>query len=156
MLFMIRILDRLLTVAAAIIVAATAIITCIAVFFRSVLHSSLPWPEEVTGYALVLTSFIGACLAVRDNSHIGFDLLVDMLPPSSKRALQTFTDIVVIGFFMLLVYQSTQMLSVVGNTPLQTIEMIPVGVFMVAMPICGAGVILALSLRIAERWRDTA
>ena len=50
---MIRLLDRVFTVAAALIVAATALITCIAVFFRSVLHSSLPWPEEISGYLLV-------------------------------------------------------------------------------------------------------
>lgn len=153
---MIRILDQVLTVAAAIIVAATAVITCIAVFFRSVLHSSLPWPEEITGYALVWTSFIGAYLAARDNSHIGFDLLVDKLTAPSRKLVQTFTDIVVVGFFILLIYQSTRMLSVVGNTPLQTIEVIPVGVFMAALPICGVSITLALCLRITERWRDAA
>jgi TRAP-type C4-dicarboxylate transport system permease small subunit len=150
---MIRVLDQVLTVAAAIIVAATALITCIAVFFRSVLHSSLPWPEEITGYALVWTSFVGAYLAVRDNSHIAFDLFVEKLSPRRQKILQTVTDLVVMGFFILLIYQSVRMLRVVGGTPLQTIEVIPVGVFIAALPICGAGIVLALCLRIAERWR---
>ena len=150
---MIRVLDQVLTVAAALIVAATAVITCIAVFFRSILHSSLPWPEEITGYALVWTSFIGAYLAVRDNSHIGFDLVVEQLPPSKQKLLQTFTDLVLIGFFVLLVGQSWRMLGVVGNTPLQTVEAIPVGVFMAALPLCSVGIVIALCLRITERWR---
>ena len=150
---MIRLLDQVLTVVAALIVAATAVITCIAVFCRSVLHSSLPWPEELTGYALVWTSFIGAYLAVRDDSHIGFDLLVDQLAPGPRKVLRTITDIIVIVFFVVLVEQSWRMLSVVGNTTLQTFEAIPVGIFIAALPLSGAGIILALCLRIAERWR---
>jgi TRAP-type transport system small permease protein len=150
---MIRLLDQVLTVVAALIVAATAMITCIAVFCRSVLHSSLPWPEEVTGYLLVWTSFIGAYLAVRDNSHIGFDLLVEKLGSGPQKVLRTITDVVLITFFVVLVHQSWRMLTVVGNTPLQTIEAIPVGLFIASLPLCGVGIILALCLRILDRWR---
>ena len=153
---MIRLMDRVFTVAAALIVAATALITCIAVFFRSVLHSSLPWPEEISGYLLVWTSFLGAYLAVREDRHIAFDLFVDALPPFRRKILQTVTDLLVIAFFILLVYESIRMLRVVGNSPLSTIEMIPVGVFIASMPICSAGMVLALCLRIAERWRAPA
>ena len=149
---MIRIVDQVLTVVAALIVAATAVITCIAVFCRSILHSSLPWPEEINGYLLVWTSFIGAYLAVRDNSHIGFDLLVEKLAPTPRKILRTVTDIVLIAFFGVLLQQSWRMLSVVGNTPLQTIEIIPVGVFIASLPLCSVGIILALCLRIADRW----
>jgi TRAP-type C4-dicarboxylate transport system permease small subunit len=153
---MIRLLDRVFTVAAALIVAATAVITCIAVFFRSVLHSSLPWPEEISGYLLVWTSFLGAYLGVREDRHIAFDLFVEALSPSRRRILQTITDFLVIAFFILLVYESIRMLRVVGNSPLSTVETIPVGVFIASMPICGAGMVLALCLRIAERWRAPA
>lgn len=153
---MIRLLDRVFTVAAALIVAATAVITCIAVFFRSVLHSSLPWPEEISGYLLVWTSFLGAYLGVREDRHIAFDLFVEALSPSRRRILQTITDLLVIAFFILLVYESIRMLRVVGNSPLSTVETIPVGVFIASMPICGAGMVLALCLRIAERWRAPA
>lgn len=153
---MIRLLDRVFTVAAALIVAATALITCIAVFFRSVLHSSLPWPEEISGYLLVWTSFLGAYLGVREDRHIAFDLFVDALSPFRRKILQTVTDLLVLAFFILLVYESIRMLRVVGNSPLSTIEMIPVGVFIASMPICGTGMVLALCLRIAERWRAPA
>jgi TRAP-type C4-dicarboxylate transport system permease small subunit len=153
---MIRLVDQVLTVVAAIIVAATAVITCIAVFCRSVLHSSLPWPEEVTGYLLVWTSFIGAYLAVRDDSHIGFDLLVEKLGLRSQKVLRTITDTILIVFFVVLVRQSWRMLTVVGNTPLQTLEAIPVGLFIAALPLCGVGIIVALCLRIVDRWRVAA
>jgi TRAP-type transport system small permease protein len=151
----IRLLDRVLTVAAALVVAATALITCIAVFFRSVLHASLPWPEELTGYGLIWTSFLGAYLALREDRHIAFDLLVEKLPPAPRRILQTVTDLMVAAVFILLIYESLRMISVVGATDLQTLA-IPVGVFIAALPICGAAMVLALILRIARRWRGGA
>jgi TRAP-type C4-dicarboxylate transport system permease small subunit len=151
---MIRILDQVFTVAAALIVAATAVITCTAVFSRSVLHASLPWPEEITGYALVWTSFLGAYLGVREDTHIAFDMFVERLSPPGRKILRTITDLMVIVFFIVLTYESIRMLRVVGNSPLNTIEAIPVGIFIAAMPICSAGMIMALCLRIAERWKD--
>ena len=152
---MIRLLDRVLTVAAALIVAATAFITCIAVFFRSVLHASLPWPEELSGYALVWTSFLGAYLCVREDRHISFELLVEKLPAANRRVLETITDLMVAAFFVLLIYELVRMISVVGKTSLQTID-VPVGVFIAALPICGGAMVLALILRIVARWRGPA
>lgn len=149
---MISFLDRVMTVAAASIVAATAVVTCLAVFFRSVIGASLPWPEELSGHALVWTSFLGAYLAARENRHISFDLLVDKLPERPRRIVLTVGELLVIGFFGLLIYESVRMIRVVGSTPLQTIE-VPVGVFMAALPVCGAGLIIALLARIYTRWR---
>lgn len=148
---MIRLLDRVITVAAASIVAATAIVTCIAVFFRSVLGASLPWPEEVSGHALVWTSFLGAYLAVREQRHIAFDLLVEQLPDRAQKVVLTVGELLVVGFFVLLIYESTRMIRIVGGTPLLTVD-IATGVFMAALPICGAAIVLALCARIFERW----
>lgn len=151
---MIGILDRIAALLAASIVAMTAIVTCVAVFFRSVIGASLPWPEELSGHALVWTSFLGAYLATRDYKHISFDLLVERLPAFSLKWVQTITDVFVIGFFALLIYQSAKMIRVVGHRELETIG-VPVGLFMAALPVCGAAIILALCIRIIERWGHT-
>lgn len=148
---MIGILDRIAAILAASIVAMTALVTCVAVFFRSVIGASLPWPEELSGHALVWTSFLGAYLATRDYKHISFDLLVEKLSARSLKIVQTVTDAFVIGFFTLLIYESIRMISVVGHRELETIAL-PVGLFMAALPICGAGIVLALCMRIVERW----
>ena len=148
---MIGILDRVAAILAASIVAMTAIVTCMAVFFRSAIGASLPWPEELSGHALVWTSFLGAYLATRDHRHISFDLLVERLPHASRRVLRMITDGFVIGFFVLLIYESIRMISVVGHRELQTISL-PVGLFMAALPVCGAAIVLALCVRIIERW----
>jgi TRAP-type C4-dicarboxylate transport system permease small subunit len=148
-------LDTVVAVAAAFIVAATATVTCVAVFFRSVVGASLPWPEELSGYALVWTSFLGAYLAVRDQRHVAFDLLIEKLPAHVLKVVATIGDLVVIGFFGLLIAESIRMIDVVGGTPLQTLD-VPTGVFMAALPICGTAIVLALCFQIVARWRPPA
>ncbi len=148
---MIAILDRVAAALAVLIVAMTALVTCLAVFFRSVLGASLPWPEELSGNAIVWTSFLGAYLATRDYKHICFDLLIERLSPLASKLVQTLADLCVISLFALLSYQSARMISVVGSRSLETINL-PVGVFMAALPICGSAIALAFCIRIALRW----
>lgn len=150
---LIALLDTAGAVAAAFLVAATAVVTCVAVFFRAVIGASLPWPEELSGYTLVWTSFLGAYLAVREQKHVAFDLLIEKLPKGSQRLVATIGDLAVIGFFALLIFESIHMINVVGGTPLQTIS-IATGVFMAALPVCGAAIIVALCLQIVARWRS--
>lgn len=144
-------LDRVMSAAAALLIAATAVVTCLAVFFRSVVGASLPWPEEVSGNLLVWTSFVGAYVATRHNGHIAFDLLVDKFPVGLRKIVLTFNDIVLFGLFGLLGWLSYQAISIVGGTMLETVP-IPKGAFMAAIPVCGAAMMLALVVRNYERW----
>lgn len=147
-----RALDGVMEVVAAALVAATAVITCLAVFFRSVIGASLPWPEEVSGYLLVWISFAGAYLALRDRGHIAFDLVLDVLPATVRRIVQTAIDVLVAGFLILLSWLAWRMVAVVGSTGLETVD-IPVGVFMAALPVGSVAMTLALAARIVRRWR---
>ncbi len=147
-----RILDTAMAALAAALVAATACATVAAVFFRSIVGASLPWPEELSGNLLVWTSFAGAYLAARDRGHIAFDLLVVKLPFRFRRAVLTFNDALLTVFFLLLVWLSWQMISVVGGTPLETLPL-PKGVFMAALPVGGATLIVAILIRAYARWR---
>ena len=140
------------TVAAGGVVGATATFTCLAVFFRSA-GMSLPWPEEISGNMLVWTCFLGAYLGVREDKHIAFDLLFDKFPPRMKTIVGIAGDLIVIGFFSVLVFESVRMLAVVGGTPLQSLDL-PTGLFMAALPICGTAIVIALLLHMIERIRS--
>ena len=149
----VRVLDRVMAALAAILIAATAVVTCLAVFFRSIVGASLPWPEELSGNLLVWTSFAGAYLASRVQGHIAFDLFLNKLPTRAKKVLQTINDVILSAFFLLLIWLSWRAISVVGGTHLETLP-IPRGVFMSALPICSAAIILAIAVRTYERWTD--
>src|SRR5690625_2594910 len=101
---MLRLLDWIMAWVAGGLVATTATVTCLSVFFRSVLNASLSWPVELTGYMLIPISFAGAYLALRKQGHIAFDMLAQALPETMCKVLLTLVDIVVGAFFLLLTY----------------------------------------------------
>ena len=53
----------------------------IQVFFRYVLNNPLIWPYEVTIFAFIWTTVLGACYAKRDNAHVVFSLVYDGQTP---------------------------------------------------------------------------
>lgn len=147
-----RTLDRLMAAVAALLVATTAISTCLAIYFRYVVGAALPWPEEISGYLLVWISFTGAYLALRDGGHISLDLFIDKLPDRAAVVARTAIDILVAGFLVLLAWLSIRMILIVGDTPLETVDL-PQGVFMASIPISSVAMTLALLVNIAARWR---
>src|SRR5690606_14954461 len=133
------------------LIAATAVITCLAVFFRLVVGASLPWPEELTGNMLVWTSFVGAYLASRQRGHIAFELLVDKLSATPRKILLTVNDVLLVCFFAVLAWLAWRVISVVGGSSLETLP-VPKGVFMASIPFCAVALILAVIIRGVERW----
>jgi TRAP-type C4-dicarboxylate transport system permease small subunit len=148
-----RVLDRIMAVVAALLVAATAVSTCLAVYFRYVTDAALAWPEEISGYLLVWISFAGAYLALRDGGHINLDLFVDKLSERPRAAVKMAVDGLVAAFLFLLGALSVRMIAIVGDTPLETVDL-PQGVFMASIPISSFAMALALVVGMAARWRE--
>ena len=76
-------------------------------FTRYVLNDSLAWTEEIARYALIWTVFVGAVMVTRRNRHIAVELVANLLPPTTTRAvLLAFIDVVKLLFLGLLAYFS--------------------------------------------------
>jgi C4-dicarboxylate transporter DctQ subunit len=149
---MLRLLDLVMAAVAVSLVAATAIITCLAVFFRYVLNAALPWPEEVAGYLLVWISFAGAYVGLRRGSHISFGALVDAMPPQSALAVRVAVDLMLAGLFLFILIYSVSMIQLLGGDRLVSVE-IPQWVFMLSMPIFATGALLHLAAKWWSAWR---
>jgi C4-dicarboxylate transporter DctQ subunit len=54
---------------------------------RYVLHSSLPWSEEMARYLLVWTTFLGGAYGVRLGAHIGVEAFTLLLPKKVQAIL---------------------------------------------------------------------
>lgn len=134
------------------VVATTAIITCLGVFYRYVMDAALPWPEELSGYLLVWITFGGGYIAARQNAHISFDYFVNMLPRPVGNVIQTLVDISLLALFAFLFVISMQMSINLGSTPLQAID-VPESVFMISIPIFAGGVFLHLAEEFISKWR---
>jgi len=55
------------------------------VFMRYALNSGFTISEELSRWLFVWVTFLGAVIALRDNAHLGTDMLVGKLAPKGKR-----------------------------------------------------------------------
>lgn len=85
------------------LVAMTAIVAY-QVFMRFVMNNSPSWTE---GGALMIMSwfiFLGASVGVRENFHMGFDVLLYALPKGAKPYLRSISDVAVFAFAFGMIY----------------------------------------------------
>ncbi|WP_244542331.1 TRAP transporter small permease [Devosia psychrophila] len=68
------------------------------VFMRFVINASPAWTEAGSIMLMTWFIFLGAAVGVRENFHMGFDVLLYVLPPSAKPWLRAISDLCVFGF----------------------------------------------------------
>lgn len=65
---------------------AMIIVVFLQVFSRYVIHSSLPWSEELARYLMTWAVFIGASIGAKEGVHIGVAAFVNLLPRALQKA----------------------------------------------------------------------
>jgi len=130
---------------------AMSIIVLWQVIVRFILNWNNSWTEVTAIMVMSWFIFLGAAVGVRENYHLGFDVLVYFLPKGSKRVLRTISDLVVLSFAVgMVIYGVTLM-------QLQWAEKLPSlgisGAFRY-LPLAAGGVLIALFSveRIVLRW----
>jgi TRAP-type C4-dicarboxylate transport system permease small subunit len=68
------------------------------VFSRYVLNSSPSWTEAASIMVMSWFIFLGAAVGVRENFHMGFDVLVHFLPDSAAPWMRAISDLAVLVF----------------------------------------------------------
>jgi len=96
------IMDRLSTIInivgkflLAIFLATMCTFTVAQIFFRYVLSSALIWPEELNIFLMVWITFVGSSVAIKEKSHIGVDMFVNLLPQQIAHIIRICSKIVV-------------------------------------------------------------
>ena len=83
---------------------AMTVIVAYQVYMRFVVNASPPWTEAAAIMLMSWFIFLGAAVGVRENFHMGFDVLLYVLPTAAKRTLRTISDLAVFGFALGMVY----------------------------------------------------
>jgi TRAP-type C4-dicarboxylate transport system permease small subunit len=78
-------------------IAMTALVAW-QVFARYVLNSSPSWTEPASVMIMAWFIFLGAAVGVRENFHMGFDVLVHFLPDSAAPWMRAISDLAVVVF----------------------------------------------------------
>ena len=86
------------------------------VFVRFVLNWNNSWTELTAILIMSWFIFLGAAVGVRENYHLGFDVLIYVLPKGSKKILRTISDVVVLAFAIgMVIYGIELMRSAMGG-----------------------------------------
>src|SRR5690349_2743102 len=130
---------------------AMSIIVLWQVILRFVLNWNNSWTEVTAIMVMSWFIFLGAAVGVRENYHLGFDVLLYVLPKGSKRVLRTISDLVVLAFAVGMVIYGIVLMR------LQWTERMPSlgisGAFRY-LPLAAGGVLISLFSveRIVLRW----
>lgn len=107
------------------------------VFFRYVLSSPLPWPQELSLFSLVWLTFIGSALATKRRGHIIVDFFAAFVPARARLGMELLLAVVQIAFLLLFATLGEQVMARmwVSRSPALSL---PMGYVYLAVPVgCG-------------------
>jgi TRAP-type C4-dicarboxylate transport system permease small subunit len=139
-----RVLNGLSTVAlwiAGIGLVAMTVIVAYQVFMRYVINASPPWTEAGSIMIMSWFIFLGAAVGVRENFHMGFDVLLYVLPSGAKPWLRSITDIAIFGFAFGMVYYGGELALRGWNTRIPVVGLPQTFTY---LPIVVSGVLMCL------------
>lgn len=122
------------------LVVMTAIVAW-QVFCRYVLNDSPSWTE--TGAVLLMSWFIflGAAVGVRENNHMGFDVLLYALPPAAKKWLRMISDVVIFAFGLGMIWYGGNLVTLTWNTTMPALGISGAWDY---VPLVGGGLLIVL------------
>lgn len=103
------------------LVVMTAIVAW-QVFCRYVLNDSPSWTEPGAVMLMSWFIFLGAAVGVRENYHMGFDVLLYVMPKGGKAWLRMISDIVAFAFGIGMVWYGSQLVMLTWNTTLPSLR----------------------------------
>lgn len=145
--------ERLLeAIVIALMTALTALV--IAGFTFRYLGRSLVWYDELASIGLVWLTYYGSALAALKGAHIGVPALVNAMPTTARIVATLFAEACVFLFFIVLAVTGFQVLAVLGNDRMVSLDWMPLRVTQSVIPIGAVLFIIAEALRLPKLLRD--
>jgi TRAP-type C4-dicarboxylate transport system permease small subunit len=121
------------------------------VFTRYVLNWSNAWTEPAAILLMSWFIFLGAAVGIRENYHLGFDVLLYVLPKGSKKVLRSISDVVVIAFAVGMIIYGWQLVQLQWRARMPSLGISESARY---LPLMAGGVLILLfSLeRLVLRW----
>jgi C4-dicarboxylate transporter DctQ subunit len=139
-----RLVD-LVEVWATLLLVLMVLLVSLGVFFRYVLNASLSWYDEFASFVLVWLTFYGAVVASYRRRHIGFEVVVDRLMPSTRRIVELIAESCVLGFQAVLFYHGWLLMQKMGDETTVSLVWVKMRWIYSVLPITG-GLMLVISL----------
>lgn len=122
-------------------VVAMTIIVFAQVFWRYVLNDSLLWVEPVAILLMSWFIFLGSAVGVRENFHMGFEVLLFFLPDRIGNWLKSVSDLAMLAFSIGMTAYGWQLMDKTWGSTLPVIRL-PGG--FAYMPLFVGGILMTL------------
>lgn len=140
---MLAVLDRTLKYALTLLSVILTVSVFLQVLIRFVFKYPLPWTEEIARIAFVYCIFVGATIAVRENSHLHVDFLLVILPKRVARAA-VFLGMLLVGVFLIFVTWQGVVLVLATGVQMSPVMQVPFKYLYLILPVSGALMLLYL------------
>lgn len=121
------------------------------VFTRYVLNWSNAWTEPAAIMLMSWFIFLGSAVGIRENYHLGFDVLLYVLPKGGKKYLRTVSDLVVMAFAFGMVVYGMQLVLLSWAAKMPTLG-VPEGSKYIPLVAGGVLIVLFTLERLVLRW----
>lgn len=136
---------KVLQVFSTLLAVAMLAIVLVGVFYRYVVDESLSWYDEFAGYTLIWLTMFGSVVALAKRKHIGFDTLVEKLPPRARRVADVFGILCVMAFSLVLLVSGWKLVREMADETAVSIPAIKMAWVYSVMPVTG-GLMLVIGL----------
>ncbi len=104
-----KLFDRIEEYLSAVCLAGMTLLAFANILARYVFKASFSFSEEITTYLFVLLSLMGAAIAAKRGAHLGFTLVLDMMPPPVRKLLRAAGYLFAVAFCLLLFHYGVLM-----------------------------------------------
>ena len=145
--------ERLLETITVLLIISLAAVVVLGVIFRWA-GESLSWYDEVASVQLAWLTYYGASLAALKRAHIGVPGLIAAIPPLYRVTLVICSEIVTIGFFLILAWYGYIVLVILEGDTLISLPFIGTQFTQSVIPIGAILFVIAETLNLPQIWRE--
>lgn len=137
---LVRAADRLLEVAAVVLLLSLLACVVLGVLFR-LINDPLAWSDEIAQYFLVWTGFVGWVIATRKRGHIRIEVIATRLPRLGRTGLEVVIQLAMMGFGLAMAWHSLRLIE--RNWDVEAVSL-PIPTGLIYLPLPAVGLIVAL------------
>lgn len=145
--------ERVLEAITVLLIISLAVVVVLGVIYRWA-GASLSWYDEIASVQLAWLTYYGASLAALKRAHIGVPGLIAAVPPVFRVPMVICSEIVTIGFFLILAWYGYIVLLVLEGDTLISLPFIGTQFTQSVIPIGAILFVIAETLNLPQIWRE--
>jgi len=132
---------------------ALFLLNILRIFLRYFLGVSWLWEPDFSRLLFIWIVFIGATVLYLGKGHLVVDYFLNRMQPKTRERMHFMIDLMTAIFLAVLVLKGIEVTKVRMRIPFDTWDL-PTGYAYIAVPICGAIMIIVTLVRMAEYLRE--